>query len=103
MIERRTTSFVKQRRWSIATEAEVTSRPARVVDLPSLWIAGRPICGSEALAGLRGDTRREPRGDASERGQRAAQARLGTAIVLRRASARVVDHLGDRSRHDGPL
>jgi hypothetical protein len=30
MIERRTTSFVKQRRWSTATEAEVTSRPARV-------------------------------------------------------------------------
>ena len=35
MIERRTTSFVKQRRWSTATEAEVTSRPARVRREPS--------------------------------------------------------------------
>jgi hypothetical protein len=35
MAEGRTTSFVKQRRWSIATEAEVTSRPARVRRGPS--------------------------------------------------------------------
>jgi hypothetical protein len=76
MIGRRTTSFVKQRRWSIATEAEVTSRPARVVaDLPSLWIEAANFCGSEVLAGLHGDV--------GDRGQRAAQARPGTAAAGR--------------------